>query len=229
MRVLAIQNCPVEGFGLYEEYILEKGIQHDLIHAYRMPDLPSIDGYDAILVGGTPASARNVERDPFLRTLSEYLAPAIEAGKPCFGICCGGQILARLLGAEIRKADRKEIGGYEVSLTPAGRADSLTKGLPETFPVFQWHGDTFELPEDADLIAQGDDCRNQMFRKGTVVGVLFHLEVTGEEAASWADAYEEELANFGKTRDQVVAECREREEEMRRLAFSLLESFLDLA
>ncbi len=121
-----------------------------------------------------------------------------------------------------------EIGGYEVRLTPRGLEGPALDGFPPTFPVFQWHGDTFEIPPGADLLVEGDDCLNQMFRKGNVRGIQFHLEVTHVEAGKWADQYASELKIFGKTRDEIVQECREREDEMGNLTGLLVRNFLAL-
>lgn len=229
MKILAIQNCEIEGFGLYDEYLLAQESEHRVVHAYRERALPPVEAFDAILIGGTPISAYDARDFPFLQRECEYLRQALAARKPCFGICCGAQILAQLLGAEVRKCSRREIGGYEVRLTSAGQSDPLLDGFPLSFPVFHWHGDTFEIPVGAQLLVEGDDCRNQVFRCGNVVGVQFHLEVTSNDASVWADEYAAELAELGKTKAQVVTECREREREMRPLAYRLLHNFFEVA
>jgi GMP synthase (glutamine-hydrolysing) len=152
----------------------------------------------------------------------------MDARKPCFGICCGAQLLAQLLGARVGRCEQMEIGGYQVRLTPAGREDPLLDGFPPCFPVFHWHGDTFDVPDGAELLVEGELCRNQLFRRGNVVGVQFHLEVTCEEAETWADVYAGELAGAGKSKAQVSAECRERQPEMEVLAARLLGNFLEI-
>lgn len=227
MEILAIQNCKTEGFGLYEKYFVDHKIEYRVVHAYRHHSLPRADAFDAILVGGTPISAYEAREHPFLQKEREYLHDALLAEKPCFGICCGAQILAQLLGAQVRKCQRKEIGSYEVRLTAVGQRDPLFDGFPTRFPVFHWHGDTFDIPAGAELLIEGDGCTNQLFRDHNVVGVQFHLEVTAEEAAAWADEYAEELAEFGKSKQQVVGECDRREQEMRPLAARLLHNFLN--
>ena len=228
MKILAIQNCEIEGFGLYELYLLDREIDYRVVHAYRDRTLPPVEAFDAILIGSTPISAYAAGEYPFLQRECEYLQRALAAGKPCLGICCGAQILAQLLGAQVRKCKRKEIGGYELHLTPEGQNDPLLHGFPPLFPVFHWHGDTLDIPADAQLLVEGDDCRNQLFRCGKVVGVLFHLEVTGNVASLWADEYAAELAELGKSKAQVVAECRKREQAMKPLADQLLGNFVKL-
>jgi len=229
MKILSIQNCSAEGFGRYERYVLERGVELQVVHAYRDEPLPVAKGFDAILVGGTPISAYAAHEHPFLGRECEYLRLAVSSGRACLGICCGGQILAQLLGARVRKCEQKEIGGYEVCLTDAGRKDGLLKGFPACLPVFHWHGDTFAVPEGGELLVTGEGCRNQMFRWGHVVGAQFHLEVTSREVGAWAEAYADELAAFGKKREDVLRECQEREEKMGALAGLLMENFLTLA
>jgi len=229
MKILAIQNCRAEGFGRYEQYLLGRGTDFQVVHAYRDDPFPAAEGFDAILIGGTPVSAYAAEEHPFLRRECEYLRLALSAGTACFGICCGGQLLAQLLGASVEKCERMEIGGYEVCLTEAGQKDGLLKGFPAHFPVFHWHGDTFGIPEGGELLVTGEGCRNQMFRRGHVVGVQFHLEVTSHEAGLWADEYPDELVTFGKKKEDLLRECQEREEQMGALAGLLMENFLKLA
>jgi len=225
-RILAIQNMEGEGFGRFESHLRRE--QHDLsvVHAYRDEPLPPAEACDAVLVGGTPLAAYRWEEHAFLRAEAAFLQRVVAAGTPCLGVCFGSQFLAHLLGGRAYRADRKEIGGYDVHLTEDGRRDPVLAGFPPRFPVFHWHGDTFDLPPGAALLARGDGCRNQMFRLNNVVGVQFHLEVTVEDAAEWTAAYGAELADVGKTKEQVVAECRAIDAEMDRLAARLLDSFL---
>lgn len=227
-KILIIQNCEVEGFGLYEKYFIDNSIEYAVIHPYRDGSFPQAGLYDIFLIGGTPISINNAADHFFLRRESEYLMEAIQDKKPCLGICGGGQLLAKLLGASVTKCPVKEIGGYEVRLTDSGRKDPLFKGFPRSFPVFHWHGDTFEIPAGAELLAEGDDCQNQLFRLNNIIGVIFHLEITCQDAGNWADAYSTELTEFGKTKEQIMAECKERETERRALAKLFISNFLDM-
>ena len=226
MTVLCIQNCEVERLGRYHDSLDEWGAGCNVVHPYRGESYPPLADFDAIIVGGTPIAAYAIA-GTFLEDESAYLSQALAEGKPCLGVCFGGQILAQLLGATVRPNEEKEIGVYEVDLTASGRNDSVLSGFPDSFPVFHWHGDSFGLPPGADLLVEGKACRNQMFRMGNVIGVQFHLEVDTHEVSAWADEYAEELSAFGKTKGQLVAECREREAELVGLADRLLANFLE--
>jgi len=222
MRFLGIQNCAIEGFGLYRGLLRELGVELDGLRAFTGSPWPPQADYDALLVGGTPISAYAIENHPFLLAEEQYLRAAIRGGKPCLGICFGAQLLAKILGAGVRKAKRKEIGVYELELTAAGKDEPLLQGFPPRFSAFQWHGDTFDLPPGAKLLAEGADCRNQMFRQGGLVGVQFHLEMTPGQVASWAETYSAELRRFGKNREGLLSEFRGQEQKIRELARRLI-------
>ena len=83
---------------------------------------------------------------PFLRQEDLFIKEAIQRGKRILGICLGAQLIAKALGAKVYKAPVKEIGWYEVSLTEEGAKDPLFSDFPKNFSVFQWHEDTFDLP-----------------------------------------------------------------------------------
>jgi len=232
LRVLIVQNDETENLGLYEEYLKEKALEHKILHAYNLePEdpFPPVAEFDAFIIGPTPISANDVDEHPFLRKEWGHLGEIIESGKPCLGVCCGGQMLARRLGAEVRRSPEKEIGGYEVRLTEEGVEDPLFAGFPAKFSVFQWHSDMFEIPPGGRLLVEGAPCPIQAFGWGNVRGVIFHLEVDSLEAGRWADAYPAELEAVKKTRQQVLDECKEREPEMRELSSLLMYNFLNLS
>lgn len=120
----------------------------------------------------------------------------------------------------------KELGGYTATLTDQGVWDPLFRGFPPVFPVFHWHSDMFTVPPGGELLATGDPCPIQAFAKGNVRGVIFHLEITAEDAERWAATYPEEPAHIGKTAEQIIRECRDKEPEMARLALRLVDNLL---
>lgn len=229
-RVLIIQNDPPETLGLYETYLWERAAV-TLIKAYELPveeSFPSVDEYDAFVIGPTPISANDLHKHAFLRKEWRYLQEIIASGKPCLGVCCGGQMLAMALGGKVVRSPSKEVGGYTVTLTDEGLMDPLFNGFPEEFPVFHWHTDMFHVPPGGKLLAEGDPCPIQAYNKDNVWGVIFHLEITSEDARRWANAYPEEPAIIGKTVEQVIRECEETERDMTRLASLLIDNFLAL-
>lgn len=227
-KVLIIQNDPPETLGLYEKYLREN-TDLTLIHAYDLaPDdaFPSVNDFSHFVIGPTPISANDALNHEFLRKEWDYLREIVASGKPCLGICCGGQMMAKLLGGEVQKSPSKEIGGYTVSLTGDGLSDPLFAGFPAEFPVFHWHSDMFTVPPGGVLLATGEPCPIQAYRKDNVCGVIFHLEITSKDARRWADAYPSEPKAIGKTSEQAIRECKATESEMSALSQRLMNNFL---
>jgi GMP synthase (glutamine-hydrolysing) len=229
-RVLIIQNDPPETLGLYETYLWDRAAV-TLLKAYEMPEdelFPPVSDYNAFVIGPTPISANDAHNHAFLRKEWKYLEEIAASGKPCLGVCCGGQMLSIVMGGTVVRSPSKEVGGYSVELTDDGVMDPLFNGFPISFPVFHWHTDMFTVPPGGQLLATGDPCPIQAYRKDNVWGVIFHLEITTEDAKRWANAYPDEPAIIGKTVEQVIAECWAREREMTRLAGLLVDNFLSL-
>ena len=154
MKVLILQNCEYETLGAYERYLADSGIACDVVHTYR-ESLPDPADYSMLLVGGTPDSAYNRNTVPYLSQVHATLSTAVKGNIPCFGVCCGAQLLAEIIGGRVYRNPEMEIGGYRVARTPEGKKDPLLDGFPPQWPVFHWHGDTFDLPQQATLLARG--------------------------------------------------------------------------
>jgi len=205
MQVLIVQHVACEGPGLLENVLDGKGWQMDI----RCMDQPgaalpeSLGNYDAFVILGGPMGAYEEEIYPYLLQIQELIRKAVSMRLPTLGICLGGQLIARALGAKVKPNPVKEIGWYSVRLTPAGRLAPLFTSMPPELSVFQWHGDTFALPKGALLLAEGDSCLNQAFVYGAHAyggyawGLQFHLEVSLEMIEDWARLYADELADFG--------------------------------
>ena len=169
------------------------------------------------------------DRYPFLKDEDLFIKEAIQRGKSVLGICLGAQLMAKALGAKVFKAPGKEVGWYDVSLTRIGLRDPLFSDLPKTFPVFQWHEDTFEIPRAGRLIATSSPISHQAFRYGeNAYGLQFHLEVTEKMIAEWVETYGEEnvgdqVSPFSKA--QVLTETEIKIEAYTRRGMKFLENF----
>jgi GMP synthase-like glutamine amidotransferase len=192
MRVLAFRHVPFEGLGLIEPLLRARQIELDYADLYGAGDgagdgagaaAPDVEAYDGLIFLGGPMSIN--DDLPYLRREMEFIRRAVAGRQPVLGICLGAQLIARALGATVGRNSAREIGWYGLHFTDAAADDRLFHGLGvET--VFHWHGETFDLPPGAELLAWSDLCRNQAFRIGEGVYALqFHLEVTPEMIAEW--------------------------------------------
>ncbi len=159
-----------------------------------------LSGWDGLIALGGSMSANDGERLGFIADELRLLTKVLEAGMPALGICLGAQLIAKAAGAEVTAGEEKEIGWYPLTLTEEGKKDRLLDGLPGTFPVFQWHGETFDIPRGAVCLAGSERYSNQAFRLGEkVYGLQFHLETTQPMITEWLDLYRDEHAKCGGT------------------------------
>jgi GMP synthase-like glutamine amidotransferase len=227
MKILIIQNCETESIGFFEDYLIDNKIEYSIFHAYNGSDFPNYIDFDAFIISGSPVSINDFEKYDYLIKENNFLQKTIEGKKQHLGICFGAQILAKILRANVRRNEVKEIGAYDVELTEDGKNSKLFDGFPAQFPVFQWHSDTFGIPDGAKLLVTGKDCINQAFSFENCLGIQFHLEVDSVETAKWADNYSNELIKFGKTKLQVVDQCRHIEMQMKEMVYKLMDNFLN--
>jgi len=194
MSVVIIKHIDVEGPGLIEDFLKQEKIPYQIHSLERGGRLRRTDNLDHIIILGGPMNVYEEDRYPFLRQEDLFIKESIQRGKTILGICLGAQLIAKALGAKVYKAPVKEIGWYDVTVTKEGAKDVLFSRLPRSFPVFQWHGDTFDLPPAGRLLATSSPVLHQAFRYGeNVYGLQFHLEVTRGMIQEWMKTYEDEF------------------------------------
>jgi len=199
MRLLIVQHVSGEDLGLLKDKLINNGWELD----NRSMDIPgtslpeNLDGYHAFIILGGPMGAYEEDVYPYLNQVEELVREAAAKDIPTVGICLGGQIIARALGAEVGPNPEKEIGWSPLNILGDGQASQLFYGLPEILSVFQWHGDTFSLPQGAVLLASSDVCPNQAFVYHQNIWALqFHLEVNPDMIKNWTELYHDELNYF---------------------------------
>jgi GMP synthase (glutamine-hydrolysing) len=146
-------------------------------------------------------------------------------------ICLGSQLIANALGARVYPSGIKEIGWYDLKPTADAENDLLLRHLHSTEKVFQWHGDTFDLPKGAVHLASSPLCVNQAFRYGrNAYAFQFHLEVDSRMIDVWLDAPQnrDELAALnGKIDPQMIrAETARHIDRLKNLSRSIFGDFI---
>jgi GMP synthase (glutamine-hydrolysing) len=193
LRVLGLQHIACEHPGAFLEEI-DDYVPVELDEGEPLPDRRD---FDAIIAMGGPMSVNDEADHPWLAAEKPFVREAVEAGVPFLGVCLGSQLLAAALGARVHPNPAgAEVGLLPVERTAAGRADPVLGALSEPLVTLQWHGDTFDLPDGAELLATSPLARNQAFRVGRrAYGVQFHVEVTEDQVAQWAEvpAYRDAL------------------------------------
>lgn len=182
---LALRHVPFEDLGLLAPLLAERG------HTVRYVEVPTADldavdtlSPDLLVILGGPIGVYENDRYPFIDRETEWLADRLAAGRPTLGICLGSQLMAKALGARVYASGTKEIGWAPVSLTPAGTTSCLRH--LEGAAVLHWHGDTFDLPAGAELLASTPVCRNQAYSYGAhALALQFHAEAAGRALEAW--------------------------------------------
>lgn len=145
--------------------------------------------YDAVVVFGGYMYATEDEKYPWIRNELAFMESVMKAGTPLLGICLGGQLLARLLGARVFRTPVPEFGYWKIDLTAEGRASPLFAGFSDPLLGFLWHNDAFDLPSGALRLAGTPNCPNQAFSYGDRTFALqFHLEFSAEQIRSMVTA-----------------------------------------
>jgi GMP synthase (glutamine-hydrolysing) len=204
-NVLVCQHVAVEPLGTLDALLRARRVRIRYVNFARTPHArPQLDGYDALVVLGGPMNVDEQDRHPHLAVEAELLREAVARDLPVLGICLGAQLLAHALGAHVGRNPVKEHGWYPLALTDAGRADPVLAQWAG-HQVCQWHGDTFELPPGAELLATGDTCRHQAFRVGRAYGVQFHPEVDARILDRWLEVYRDDLPAGASQRIRLAA------------------------
>jgi GMP synthase (glutamine-hydrolysing) len=204
--VLCIRNDRDDTLGISVATLAEFGVQVTRLDAFdadvRWPGPDEISG---LIIFGGEMNVDEIDRYPYLLAQRQLMRRAVDAGIPVLGICLGAQMLARALDARVYRAPIRELGFRPVRLTEAGQTDPLLAAFHSGDRVFQWHEDTFDVPDGAELLAVGDDVQVQAFRMGrTAWGVQFHFEVDAEGVDAWLRAAAPSLERVWKRSGEEV-------------------------
>lgn len=218
MRVLVVQNFADTGLGQLATALDERNASVSFVNAYLGEPLPAAsDAYDGLIVLGGGQDALDDEGSPWFPPLLELMRGFVDSGRATLGVCLGSQLLARAYGADNLIGAASEFAWREVELTEDGREDPVLGGLPERFPIFQWHDDTFTLPRRGVRLAGNLAAHNQAFRIGRAgYGMQFHFEADrglvrewntifapwlAERQPEWPERHEAEAARHGPAAD----------------------------
>ncbi len=187
--VLLLQHVPHEGPGNLSPLLQTAGFRIHTLKFWRDAEIePTPQAYDGLVVMGGPMGVYDADKYRHLAWEKKAIEHAVKNNLPVLGICLGAQLIAHALGARVYPSGTKEIGWYDLAPTAAAQEDPLFHHLKATEKVFQWHGDTFDLPDGAVHLAFSPLCINQAFRYGhKVYGLQFHLEVDSAMIEAWLE------------------------------------------
>ncbi|RUM35432.1 MAG: amidotransferase [Desulfobulbus sp.] len=207
MRVHYLQHVPFEGLGAIERFMQEKRHDVSCTRLFAGETLPAVDTFDWLIVMGGPMGIYDEDEYPWLAEEKVYIRSAIRAGKIVLGICLGAQLIADVLGAKVYFSGHREIGWFAITRSDGVENTALAGVFPEKAEVFHWHGDTFDIPEQAIPLAESVACKNQGFIfDDRVVALQFHLETTPDSARKLVENCRNELdgSAFVQAEDEIM-------------------------
>lgn len=195
MRVAIIENMAGTPHGQVGAALAEVNAELDVICVYKGDKLPAdANSHDALVVFGGEQSAIDDEKYPYLSQLAKLMRRFTEADKPVLGICLGSQLLARAHGGKNLLKATREFGWETIEVNEEGRQDPVLSTVGESFRIFQWHYDTFTLPEGAVRLASNGAAINQAFRIGRAsYGTQFHFEANTSVVDGWRNDFADSI------------------------------------
>lgn len=206
MRAHWLQHVAFEGLGSIEAWLEKENYEISVTRLYEFSEFPQLENIDLLIIMGGPMSVNDTDVYPWLFDEIKWIREAIDQRIPILGVCLGAQLIARSMGEKVYANDEKEIGWFPVhGLEGRQTPRFLFANSPE---CFHWHGETFDLPHGAELLASSDGCRHQAFLLGEkVMGLQFHLETTAEGAQGIVEHCNEELVDglYIQTKAEILS------------------------
>lgn len=194
INIACFMHVPFEGPGAILDWA--KKNKHNIRYTrfYEGEELPDASAVDMLIIMGGTMNVFDFHIHPWMEEEIAWVKTFIELKRPVLGICLGAQIIAAALGEEVYPGPHMEIGWYNLQFFPSLGDYKIFNDLPVTRKVFHWHGDTFNIPEDATRIAASRAFPNQGFiYRNRVMALQFHLEVTPESVKELVDNCRDEL------------------------------------
>lgn len=196
-KALVIQHVCFEDLGNIAPVLRERGWTIETLQA-GVHALDQIDPFqwDLLIILGGPIGVNDVARYPFLHDEIRFIQTWLQSRRPLLGICLGAQLIAHASGAPVCRGHYQEIGWSPLTLTQEAHEHPFLAPLADpSLSVLHWHGDTFDLPQGAHLLASTPHYQNQAFLLGDrVLGLQFHLEVQPLYFERWLIGHTEELS-----------------------------------
>jgi GMP synthase (glutamine-hydrolysing) len=193
--ILILQHIACEPGAAYEDELADRGLEFHRLRVDEGEELPSTEAFAGIVAMGGPMGTYDDAAHTWLTAEKRFIASAVRAGTPYWGVCLGAQLLAASLGVAVGPGALPEVGVGRVQLTDAAMGDPVFAFAPPAFDALHWHGDTYELPAGAVRLASSARYEQQAFVFERAYALQFHLEVTAALAEQWLQvpAYLESL------------------------------------
>lgn len=204
------EHVPYEGLDRIGDWVAARGHRVSVTRFHAGDAIPSLTDKDGLIIMGGPMGVYETDQYPWMRDEMAAIRRAIDAKKKVLGVCLGSQLIAGALGARVYPHTQKEIGWWPVDFSPYPVNDTALEVFGSRAMMYHWHGDTFDMPLGATLLASSQACRHQAYAVGTnVMALQFHPEISAGTISRWV----QESGGIQHPQGFVMSET-----EMRRLA-----------
>ena len=229
MKPLTIfRHIACEGPGYLGTVLARHSIPYRLVRIDLNEAVPGdVEDTAGLVFMGGPMSVNDPL--PWIGQELELIRTAQAQGMPILGHCLGGQLISKALGGSVFANPVKEIGWHPVRKTSSPGAGDWVAGLPQESVLFHWHGETFSIPEGAEVILENDSCARQGFAIGNTLALQCHVEMTAPMVGEWASLYRDELVNTSATvqsQEEMTADLDTRIAAAQKVADSLYQRWL---
>jgi len=199
MRPLTIfRHIACEGPGYLADVLERHAVPWRLVRVDEGEGIPdTLDDSSGLVFMGGPMSVNDPL--PWIEQEMRLIRMAQAANLPVLGHCLGGQLISKALGGTISANPVREIGWHSVRKCDTPAAASWLAGLPDETILFHWHGETFSIPDGAEVILESDHCAHQAFAIGNTLALQCHIEMMTPMISEWAALYEHELQQTSAT------------------------------
>lgn len=225
-NILVIQNINCEHLGNFRDFLESDGYSICIYDSNNSKKaLQNISDYAGIIILGGPMSV--YDKYDYLKEEQNLIKKALALDIPTLGICLGSQLIAQALGGRVYPGRIKEIGWYEVEITDDGKKEIFHGVSSQRITIFQWHGDTFDLPVNSTILAKSSDYI-QAFRIKNTIGIQFHIEVDINMINNWIRQYSNELKDLKIVPSSLMPENQSQIENLFNLCKLVYMNFHDI-
>ena len=205
-NILVIQNIGCEHLGNLSRLFESDGYNVLLLNSQKDLIPKDLISYSGIIILGGPMSV--YDNYEYLKDQQKLIKKAVDMKIPTLGVCLGSQLIAEAMGGKVYPGNLKEIGWHDIEITENGSRDIFNGIATFKNKVFQWHGDTFQLPESAIILAKSDTYI-QAFRINTAIGIQFHIEVNESMIEDWIRIYSKEIMDLKLDKKNIIPQQKE--------------------
>ena len=228
-NVLVIQHLEPEAPYAIDRACRRAGVETTVWRTDLDATVPDLDGVHALVVMGGPMSATSDDGYPTRNAELDLVRRALDSDLPVMGVCLGAQLLAVAGGGRVYRGHGAEIGWAPITTTAGASDDELFAAVPAQLTVLHWHGDTFELPPGATLLASSGAYPSQAFRLGRAWGLQFHLEVDAVAVEAFVHTFGDDAEKADGGAAGILADMSAALESLEPIRDGVLDRFAALA